>query len=98
MKPLTHFCADFERLVNLDSLSPHLCKEGLLTSSELEEWLRIKPGSSRSHQILHLLSILDKKGEKGILGVIGALKMEDCHAGHYELAEILTMQFHEGKL
>lgn len=92
-KRLIHFSTDFERLVNLDSLIPHLCKNSLLTNSEVEQWLLMKsqPGnSSRPCQILHLLNILDKKGVAGFKGVIEALNMEDSHAGHDDLVKILA--------
>ena len=91
-KCLIHFSSDFERLVNLDSLIPHLCDRGLLTSGELEGWLQMKPGNSRSCQILHMLTILDKKGRAGFSGVVYSLKMDGNHTGHDELAEILLKE------
>ena len=51
---------------------------------------------SRSCRILHLLTILDKKGKAGFKGVIEALKVEEGHAGHDDLAEILAKEY-DGK-
>lgn len=79
----------FIRLVKLDSLVPALCQMGLLSSDDLEGILKKDRSDSRNYQILHMLSILSKKGTQGVRGLIQALKQDSEHTGHEELANIL---------
>lgn len=72
---------------------PRLCKEGLLHSSDMDEWLRVKPSNSRTIQIIHILAILDKKGRSGVCGLIRTLKEEKDHTGHIDLVEILVKEY-----
>ena len=92
---LTSHCAEFVRLVNLDALVPHLRQMGLLTSVEVEEWIKMTTSSSRNVQVLHLLTVLERKGRQGVCGVIQALKDEKEHTGHEELADTLIQAYGE---
>ena len=86
---LTNHSKEFVRLVNLESLMPHLCQRGLLGPNELEWWLNQNQNNDRNLKVLHMLTILNKKGKQGVHGVIQALK-DDCeHMGHDELASML---------
>ena len=92
---LTRFSKDFERLVNLDSLVPSLCEGGLLNNAEVEQLLDAKTcNNSRSYQILHLLTILDRKGMAGVFGVIHVLATDREHTGHDDLAQILKGEYY----
>ncbi len=75
---------------NLDSLTPLLCKQGLIHASEMEGLLQAKLIHSRSFQMLHVLTLLEKKGRVGVEGVIQALKDDEIHMGHVDLADKLT--------
>lgn len=96
---LTRFSNEFGRLVNLDSLVPSLCGEGLLSSTDVEQLLHDAKTfhNSRSYQILHLLTILDRKGVAGVFRVIHVLATDREHAGHEDLAQILKEEYYDPK-
>lgn len=76
---------------------PYLCEKDLLSTNEVDNLLRGKAGNSRSYHILHALTVLDKKGSRGVFGLIAALKEAKCHAGHDDLAEILVTEYYTSK-
>ena len=78
---------------NLDSLVPLLCQRSLIHSSQVDGLLQTKLLHSRSYQMLHLLSLLEKKGKVGVAGVIQALRDDEVHIGHVDLADKLTKAY-----
>ena len=49
--------------------------------------VRTVSGGTRSYQVLHFITLLDRKGKKGFEGVVEALKEDKDHIGHDELAD-----------
>lgn len=90
--PLTKFSMEFERLLNPEPFLIVLSSKGILLDEELEK-LFDDPRQSRSMQILRLLTVLNKKGRKGVMTVIESLEEERNHIGHEELAEILRKEY-----
>ena len=72
---------------------PNLCQRGLVGPNELEWWLKQNHNNNRSYKVLHMLTILDKKGKEGVRGVIQALKQDCEHTGHDELANMLERDY-----
>ena len=92
--PITVFHQDFQRLVNLDMLVPHLCTKQILHGGDLDS-LNGHYHQSRAARISRLIAILDKKGKEGMVKLIESLKEEDQHSGHSELAWILDDHYRE---
>ena len=73
--------------INLTSLLPHLNAQGLLTNAENEE-LRLRE-VTEYNRALHLLNMLQKKGEYGFYKFIAALLAASDHLSHDQIAERL---------
>lgn len=81
---------------NLASLTPHLFERGLIHSRDMEGLLQAKLALPRSYQMLHVLTLLERNGRAGVEGVIQALRDDNAHIGHADLADKLTEAY--GKL
>jgi len=80
--------------VNLDIILPVLYQKGVLSSEDVNSLVNIRTvsGGSRSYQVLHFVTILNKKGKRGFDRVVEALREDKEHMGHEELAEILSQK------
>ena len=75
------------KYINLDSLVPHIYKNGVLTS---REWYYFNNFfKSPTEKIHYLLQYIDGKGEDTVQKFLQALKEEKIHPGHIELCRLL---------
>ena len=89
LPPLTAFSADFQEFVNLDTLVPHLCQKKILLPTDIYTLGYHTHTLSRSKEITSLLSLLSRKGKRGIDGLILSLQADKEEIGHNDLAGIL---------
>ena len=76
---------EFEQLVNILSLFPHLLTNNLLTPSEQEYFSN--PHYTNTEKVQRLLSLVHSKGIEGLLR---AIEQETTHTGHQVLYKKLT--------
>ena len=88
--PLNRFHFSFYQLANLDTLIPLLSQEGVLSAAELSDFISLP---SRGERLSYLVTVVDRKGTRGLQGLIRALKQDDEHLGHAELAAAIEVEY-----
>ena len=94
--PLSAFHLDFQKLIDLNTLVPILCKNRVLCCSDLSMLHKLYQ-ESRTIQVGKLVAILETKGKEGIYKLIESLKEDEEHIGHWELAKILEDKYGNNK-
>ena len=90
--PLSAFHLNFQKLIDLNTLIPILCKNRVLCCSDLSMLHKLYQ-ESRTVQVGKLVAILETRGKEGIYKLIESLKEDEEHIGHWELAKILEDKY-----
>ena len=91
LTPLTEFNTEFQRLANLDTLIPQLCKWRILLPAEIDTYIHCH--TKRADKITSILSLLSYKGRDGVNKLIRSLQADTEHPSHKELAQILKREY-----
>ena len=79
---------NFQELIDLSTLIPHLASKFLLSDEDLE--YMTNKHFTRSDKITKLLQIIPTKGKSGFQLFMHAIKEEKTHLGHKELYQIVS--------
>ncbi len=83
---------DFQKLVDLNTLIPLLCKNRVLGCDDLRNLHKLYQ-ESRTVRVGELVAILETKGKEGIHKLIESLNEDEEHIGHWELSRILADKY-----
>ena len=83
-------CEEIIQSLDMESLLPHLLKNGLLTRGECKmiNFYKEMPSKQNSY---FLLNVLQRKGTDGSKRFLESLKSEKEHLGHQDLVKLLDV-------
>ena len=83
-------CEEIIQNLNMETILPHLVKNGLLTQTEYEHIYRDREMPTRQNSYF-VLNVLPRKGESGFKMFLESLKAtEKDHLGHQDLVKLLS--------